>query len=99
MFTLIISSQIKKPRGLIGILTSNIMIKGNRQHYELLIKDLNIQPDNTILEIGYGPGVGITLITEKHPPGMLHGVDFSRLMYKRASATNQQYIEDGKVRL
>ncbi|MEP6949235.1 MAG: hypothetical protein ABI863_08180 [Ginsengibacter sp.] len=57
MIKKIIVSQFKKPTGLFGIFTSNLMIKGNRGNYDSLIKDLNIKPNDKILEIGYGPGI------------------------------------------
>ncbi len=59
MFRIIISSQFKRPSGLLGAFTSNIMIKGNRRNYDVLLKNMNVQANDKILEIGYGPGIGI----------------------------------------
>src|SRR5689334_17820870 len=94
-----ISSQFRKPRGLFGIVTSNWMIKGNGRNYEILLKELNIQPGNRILEIGYGPGVGIELIAAQCNSCIIHGIDFSNLMYKRATERNKKYIDVNKVNL
>ena len=99
MFKELIAWQFKKPTGLFGMLTSNLMIKGNRSNYEILLIDLDIQPHDKILEIGYGPGIGIRLIAEKCNSCVIHGIDFSKLMYKRASNLNKKYIHDNKVRL
>ena len=55
--------QFKNPTGIAGQIISDMMIIGNRPSYETLIKDLKIQPGNRILEIGYGPGVGIDIIS------------------------------------
>jgi SAM-dependent methyltransferase len=81
------------------MLTSNLMIKGNRSNYEILLNDLDVRPYDKILEIGYGPGIGIKMIAEKCDSCVIHGIDFSKLMYKRASGLNNQYIKDNKVRL
>ena len=91
----IIASQFKKPSGLFGRFTSKLMAKGNRRNYDILIKDLNIQPGYRILEIGYGPGIGINLIAESCGSCIIHGIDFSKLMYKRATERNQKYIDGG----
>jgi cyclopropane fatty-acyl-phospholipid synthase-like methyltransferase len=92
-----IASQFKKPTGLFGIFSSNIMIKGNKNKYDKLIKDLDIQAYDKLLEIGYGPGAGINIIAEKCDTCTIHGIDFSRLMYKRAGKYNRSYIDKGKM--
>jgi ubiquinone/menaquinone biosynthesis C-methylase UbiE len=99
MFKELIAWQFKKPTGLFGLLISNLMIKGNRSNYEILLRDLDIKPHDKILEIGYGPGIGISLIAEKCTSCVIHGIDFSKLMYKRASDLNKRYIHDNNVRL
>jgi len=93
------ASQFKKPRGLFGIFTSNMMIKGNQKNYDRLIIDLNVQPYNKILEIGFGPGIGIRTIIEACPTCTVHGIDFSKLMYKKASKYNEQFIKAERVKL
>lgn len=90
-----IAAQFKKPSGLFGMFSSNIMIKGNKVHYERLIKDLDLQPEDKLLEIGYGPGVGINMIARACGSCTIHGIDFSKLMYTRARKYNKQYIDNG----
>src|SRR5579875_2795782 len=94
-----IASQFKKPAGLFGIFSSNLMIKNNQKNYDRLIKDLNIQPHNKILEIGYGPGIGVRMIANLCSTCTIHGIDFSKLMFKKASKYNKQYIDNGKMQL
>jgi cyclopropane fatty-acyl-phospholipid synthase-like methyltransferase len=94
----LIARQFKKPTGLFGIFSSNIMIKGNMIKYEKIIKNLGLHPNDKVLEIGYGPGIGINMIARKCDSCVIHGIDFSELMYKRASSYNKQYIGD-KVQL
>jgi cyclopropane fatty-acyl-phospholipid synthase-like methyltransferase len=89
-----IAAQFKKPSGLFGLFSSNIMIKGNKAHYERLIKDLDLQPDDKLLEIGYGPGVGINMIARACGSCTIHGIDFSKLMYRRARKYNKLYIDN-----
>jgi SAM-dependent methyltransferase len=93
------ASQFKKPGGLFGNYFSNLMENGNSRNYVVLINDLNIQPNDKILEIGYGPGTGIRLILEKCNSCFIHGIDFSKLMYRKASEQNRKSIFDKKVKL
>jgi len=99
MIKKLFASQFKKPGGLFGNFYSNIMEKGNRRNYVVLINDFNIQPYDKILEIGYGPGIGIRLILEKCNVCLIHGIDFSKLMYRKASELNSKSILDKKVEL
>ena len=99
MFRNFIASQFKKPTGLFGIFTSNVMVKSNNSKYDKLIKDLDIQPGDKLLEIGYGPGIGINMIAETCSTCTIHGIDFSPLMYKRASKYNKSFIDKGNMLL
>ncbi|MEP6617447.1 MAG: class I SAM-dependent methyltransferase [Ginsengibacter sp.] len=99
MFNRFIASQFKKPSGLFGIFSSNIMIKGNKDKYVKIIKDLDIQPGEKLLEIGYGPGVGLNMIAQKCPSCTIHGIDFSKLMYKKASKYNILFTDRGNMLL
>jgi ubiquinone/menaquinone biosynthesis C-methylase UbiE len=94
-----IASQFKRPTGLLGIWASNVMIKGNEKCYNKLIKDLDLQPHDKLLEIGYGPGRGIHTIAELCPTCTIHGIDFSPLMFTTASKHNKANIEKGSVLL
>ena len=52
-----------------------------------------------ILEIGYGPGVGIFLASQKVPEGTVVGIDPSEAMRKQAERRNRRAVREGKVRL
>jgi ubiquinone/menaquinone biosynthesis C-methylase UbiE len=99
MFRNFIASQFRKPTGLFGIFTSNMMMKRNQEKYNILIKNLNLRPNEKILEIGYGPGIGIHMIAGLCESCTIHGIDFSRLMYKKAGRYNKPYVDNGKVKL
>lgn len=94
-----IGMQFKKPSGFPGRLVSILMIKGNRSAYENILQDLKIQSNDKILEIGYGPGIGINLISRRFETCEIYGIDFSELMYKRATNRNKQFIDNNRVHL
>jgi len=94
-----IGVQFKKPKGILGKFVSGLMKKGNQPKYDLMIKELNVSEGDSILEIGYGPGIGIEMITSLQSKINVDGIDFSELMFKEASKRNKKKILDGKVRL
>jgi hypothetical protein len=60
-----IASQFKRPAGLLGIWSSNKMVKNNQKNYDRLIMDLDLQPQDKLLEIGYGQGIGVRMTAER----------------------------------
>jgi SAM-dependent methyltransferase len=94
-----ISSQFRKPRGLFGLLVAKMMAKGNDKNYMELLRNVDYQSNATVLEIGYGPGTGIGMMAGASDTCTIEGIDFSKLMYKKASVYNKQYIESGRVHL
>lgn len=94
-----IAMQFRKPTGFFGSIVARIMVKGNRPVYETLLKYMNVEEGDRLLEIGYGPGVGINLIMERYNPGGIYGVDFSELMCAKAAVRNKKHVESGKVKL
>jgi trans-aconitate methyltransferase len=94
-----IKGQFKKPTGLMGKMIAGLMERGNKRHYVILVPEMNLSVESVILEIGYGPGIGLKMIASKYPGIKIDGVDFSELMYKTASERNKEYIEKGNMNL
>lgn len=94
-----IGMQFKKPTGFPGKIVSILMSKGNRPAYERMIKDLTINSNDKILEIGFGPGIGIHLILKRFETTDIYGIDFSELMYRRATKRYEKLIENNRVHL
>jgi cyclopropane fatty-acyl-phospholipid synthase-like methyltransferase len=93
-----IGNQFKKPTGFWGRIISAMMKKWNSRVYDLIIDELNIQPNDRILEIGYGPGLGVNKICSQFDCHV-DGIDFSELMLKEASKRNAKHIKVQKANL
>jgi cyclopropane fatty-acyl-phospholipid synthase-like methyltransferase len=98
MISIFIANQFKKPTGFFGKIISKLMKKGNSYVYDKLIPALEINPKDHILEIGYGPGIGVDRILQ-HYDCFVSGIDFSELMFKEASVRNRNHIENKKAEL
>ena len=60
---------------------------------------LDVQPQDHILEIGFGPGLAIRELARRATDGFVLGIDHSEVMVRRAAIRNRAAIEQGRVRL
>jgi ubiquinone/menaquinone biosynthesis C-methylase UbiE len=88
-----------RPQGILGRLGGIIMARMNQQCAAWVIDLLGIQPHDRVLEVGFGPGVGIQLLGRSASAGDVAGVDYSEEMVEQATARNVQAIESGRVDL
>ncbi len=63
------------------------------------VKSCNIQPNDTVLELGHGPGFGLQAAAQllTGPEGKLLGVDYSQYMHEMASKRMKEQISRGKA--
>jgi ubiquinone/menaquinone biosynthesis C-methylase UbiE len=62
-----------------------------------IVAQLDIRPDDRVLEIGCGHGVAATLVCERLEGGHLTAIDRSHKMIDAASHRNATYVEAGKA--
>jgi ubiquinone/menaquinone biosynthesis C-methylase UbiE len=62
-----------------------------------VIEQLDIRPDDRVLEIGCGHGVAATLVCERLDGGHLTAIDRSPKMIQAATRRNAAYVEAGKA--
>lgn len=94
-----LAKQLRKPSGFFGNLVAKMMEFRNSGSYQVIINRLAPRPGEHIMEIGYGPGLGIYQIADSFPGCRISGIDFSELMFRKASVKNRKFIEKGTVRL
>jgi ubiquinone/menaquinone biosynthesis C-methylase UbiE len=93
------SKQFRHPVGFWGHIAGKLMAMGTGERNEWTLSLLDIQPNDRVLEIGYGPGVGISQVSLLIQDGEVVGIDPSDAMRKQAERRNQKAILQGKVRL
>jgi SAM-dependent methyltransferase len=93
--------QFGRPTGLLGRLVGLIMATrpSNLERNMRTLAQVDIQPDDRILEIGFGPGIAIARAAELAKRGKVIGVDHSELMLRQASRRNATAIAAGRVDL
>jgi ubiquinone/menaquinone biosynthesis C-methylase UbiE len=96
----VLSLQARKPTGLLGrYLMTKIFNEGNADLNSFVMDMLQLQSSDMVLEIGFGTGKLINQMAAITTEGVVEGIDFSEVMFKRASRANNHHISNGKVRL
>lgn len=93
------NSQFAHPEGWAGRFVGMILALKNRQRNAWTISMLDIQPDDQVLEIGFGPGQAIQEVAKLTPSGLVAGIDLSDVMVEQASKRNSVAIRSGRVLL
>ncbi|WP_408007415.1 class I SAM-dependent methyltransferase [Pseudalkalibacillus sp. A8] len=93
------SMQFRHPRGFWGKVTGHILALTTGSRNDWTLSKLNIEPDDHVLEIGFGPGIGIYKCANNIQSGKVIGIDISTTMKEQASRRNRPFIESGKVEL
>jgi tRNA A58 N-methylase Trm61 len=84
------------PKGVLGRLGGMIMARMNRDAAEQVIELLDVQSDDKILEVGFGPGVAIQLLLHRAPAASVSGVEESQEMVHQAVARNAHALRSGQ---
>jgi cyclopropane fatty-acyl-phospholipid synthase-like methyltransferase len=79
--------QFRQPRGPLGVLAGLIMSKrsSNQQRSAWTVELLDLQPDDRVLELGYGPGLGVEAALPHLRTGSFVGLDHSDTMRQMAA--------------
>jgi ubiquinone/menaquinone biosynthesis C-methylase UbiE len=88
-----------RPRGVLGRLGGIIMARANEKCGAWVADLLEIGPDDSVLEVGFGSGVIIRRLSKLTSAGHVAGIDPSQGMVELARARNTDAIESGRVDL
>ncbi len=91
--------QVEHPKGMLGPLTGWTMRCLNAGMNQAAVEVLAPQPNDRILEIGFGPGDAIARLARQINTGLIAGVDHSQTMVVQASRRNAHSIDRGLVKL
>jgi SAM-dependent methyltransferase len=89
--------QCRKPSGLLGRFILRLM---NQSHSQLIswgLSHVNIQREDTVLDIGCGGGVTIRRVAGLAAFGRVYGVDYSTASVAASTALNRAGVESGQV--
>jgi ubiquinone/menaquinone biosynthesis C-methylase UbiE len=84
----ILMRMFGRPKGLLGKLGGILMARMNYECATWVIDLLHVQPNDKVVEVGFGPGVGIQLLAGLASTGYVAGVDPSQEMVEQATERN-----------
>lgn len=87
------------PEGLLGRVGGWIMAQTNQATAAWALDLLDIRPDDAVLEVGFGPGVGIEIAAAQATDGLVAGIDPSEAMIDAARERNREALDAGRVEL
>jgi ubiquinone/menaquinone biosynthesis C-methylase UbiE len=79
--------QFRRPRGALGVLAGRIMSKrsSNQERSAWTVGLLDLAADDRVLELGYGPGLGLEAAMQHVTTGQVVGIDHSTTMQRMAT--------------
>jgi len=95
----IIGKQMQYPKGFFGKVLFAWMTPKTIAHARWTADLLDIQPDDQIIEIGFGNGANIQLLLQRAVRGSVTGVEISKTAIEMASKKNAKEISEGRVEL
>jgi SAM-dependent methyltransferase len=96
-----VRAQFGRPTGLPGRIAGGIMAHraSNRLRNAWAVSLLDVQRDDRVLEIGFGPGIAIRELSARAPEGYVCGLDHSAVMMQQAARRNAEAVRRGQVDL
>lgn len=82
-----------------GLLAGELLAWQNREVNRWTLGLLALCPEDRVLEVGFGPGVGVRLAAARLRRGLVAGVDPSSMMLRRARWRNRQAVRRGRADL
>jgi SAM-dependent methyltransferase len=94
-------SQFQRPTGLWGRAAGALMAhrSSNRKRNAWAVSLLDVQRDDRVLEIGFGPGIAIKELSARASEGYVCGLDHSAVMVQQAARRNAAAVRRGQVDL
>lgn len=90
-----IGRQLAHPHGWPGHLIGTLMGLANREPNRLVLEKLAAEANDTVLDLGCGPGHAIAMLAPHC--AHVHGIDQSAVMVRQASRRNRRAVRCGRV--
>src|SRR6267378_18960 len=95
-----LAAQLGRPTGVRGQLVGMMLNRSNRGTIAAAIDALELQPGAAAADLGFGGGVGLSLLLQRvGPQGKVFGVDYSPTMVNRALRQFKSDIASGRLHL
>jgi ubiquinone/menaquinone biosynthesis C-methylase UbiE len=94
----VVASQLGNPAGPLGSIVARVLNRGNRPTIAAAVTALDLTDQETVADIGFGGGLGLDLLLAA-TSGVVHGVEPSPDMVKRAGRAHRGEVSSGRLQL
>ena len=94
-----VGNNFGNPNGFGGRISTKIINLMNQKPYKTVLENIKLEPDNIILDIGFGNGYLFKKLFEKNIPIKIYGIEISNDMLNDVSIKYRQIIEKGNLKL
>jgi len=94
-----LSKQLGNPSGILGGVVAKKLNQNNRGPIAAAVDALGLLDDATVADIGFGGGVGLTLLLEASATSSVHGVEPSASMIARAERSFREEVTSSRLTL
>jgi ubiquinone/menaquinone biosynthesis C-methylase UbiE len=94
-----IGNNFGKPNGIGGKITTKLMNIMNQKQYRTVLKNIGLENNNNILDIGFGNGYMVNILFRQNILIKIYGIDISEDMFNIALSKNKQYVNNGSLKL
>lgn len=98
-WTAFLDQQHRYPTGLIGRLIGERMLRQHAPETTWSVDQLQGQPTDRVLELGFGAGRGLALAAQRTCHGQVSGLDLSATMINAAARRNRVALRAGRIAL
>lgn len=92
-----LARQLSNPTGFAGRLVGRMMKMANREPTRIAVEALAIQPGESVLDLGCGPGQAAAFMLPFARPGTVTGIDQSDTMIQQARRDNRRAMAEGQM--
>jgi ubiquinone/menaquinone biosynthesis C-methylase UbiE len=94
------AAQMRKPSGWFGsVILRHLLNRMNMAVVKSTLSRIELEPHHQILEIGFGGGAALALVSKRLTTGVITGVDFSPEMVREAERRFRHEIANGRLRV
>ncbi|MGH0035506.1 MAG: class I SAM-dependent methyltransferase [Myxococcota bacterium] len=94
-----IARQSRQPEGLLGEVVACAMSYDTARVNRIALEQLDPQPGEAILELGFGSGRALAEVGARARDGFVAGVDPSEIMLRHARFRNARFLRSGRMEL
>ena len=91
--------QLGRPSGVVGRIVGRLMTSHNAPAHDLALSHAGLQPNDRVLEVGFGGGALAEKVLLTAPGITVRGIDASEVMVRQANARNAGARGEGRAKL